>query len=84
MPFASVSWKRIWMAQNISQCRWVTGHGYIIGVLSLVIWTLILMITVQYVTFVMRADRRGKGGILALLCVAFCSVHFASKTGDHR
>ena len=46
-------------------------RGHIIGVMSLIIWTLILMITVQYVTLVMRADKRGEGGILALLCVAF-------------
>ena len=47
------------------------NHGHILGVMSLIIWTLTLMITVQYVTLVMRADRHGEGGILALLCVAF-------------
>ncbi len=47
------------------------NRGHILGVMSLIIWTLITMITVQYVSLVMRADRRGEGGILALLCVAF-------------
>jgi KUP system potassium uptake protein len=47
------------------------NRAHILGVLSLIIWTLTLMITVQYVTLVMRADRQGEGGILALLCVAF-------------
>ncbi len=43
----------------------------VLGVLSLIIWTLTLMISVQYVSLVMRADKQGEGGILALMCVAF-------------
>jgi KUP system potassium uptake protein len=39
------------------------------GVLSLIIWALILAVSVKYVTFVMRADNRGEGGILALLAL---------------
>lgn len=43
----------------------------VLGVLSLIIWTITLMISVQYVGLVMRADKQGEGGILSLLCVAF-------------
>lgn len=39
----------------------------IFGVTSLFFWTLIIVVTVKYLTFVMRADNRGEGGILALL-----------------
>ncbi|HEU4886847.1 MAG TPA: KUP/HAK/KT family potassium transporter, partial [Thermoanaerobaculia bacterium] len=39
----------------------------ILGVLSLVFWALILVVSVKYLTFVMRADNRGEGGILALM-----------------
>jgi len=39
----------------------------ITGVLSLIIWSVILMVCVKYVTFVMRADHDGEGGTLALL-----------------
>jgi KUP system potassium uptake protein len=39
------------------------------GVISLIIWALILAVSVKYVTFVMRADNRGEGGILALLAL---------------
>ena len=46
-------------------------NSHIMGVMSLIIWTIILMITVQYVGLAMKADKRGEGGILALLCVAF-------------
>ena len=43
----------------------------IVGILSLIIWTLTLLVTVKYLTFVTRADNRGEGGILALLSLAF-------------
>ena len=35
--------------------------------LSLIVWTLIITISVKYCLFVMRADNRGEGGILALM-----------------
>src|SRR6202142_4316086 len=38
-----------------------------LGVLSLVVWTLIITISIKYCLFVMRADNRGEGGILALM-----------------
>jgi KUP system potassium uptake protein len=43
----------------------------ILGILSLIIWTLTLLVTVKYLTFVTRADNQGEGGILALLSLAF-------------
>ena len=42
----------------------------ILGVLSLIIWSLILIVSVKYIFFVLRADNRGEGGILALLALA--------------
>jgi KUP system potassium uptake protein len=41
----------------------------VFGVVSLILWALILAVSVKYVTFVMRADNRGEGGILALLAL---------------
>jgi KUP system potassium uptake protein len=38
-----------------------------LGILSLVVWTLIVTISVKYCAFVLRADNRGEGGILALM-----------------
>jgi KUP system potassium uptake protein len=49
----------------------VGDHEGILGILSLIIWTLTLLVTVKYLTFVMRADNQGEGGILALLSLAF-------------
>ncbi len=38
----------------------------VLGLLSLLIWTLILIVTVKYVAFLLRVDNRGEGGVLAL------------------
>jgi len=38
-----------------------------LGILSLIVWTLIVTISIKYCLFVMRADNRGEGGILALM-----------------
>ncbi len=42
----------------------------ILGCLSLIFWSLILIVTVKYVLLVMRADNHGEGGILALMALA--------------
>ena len=42
----------------------------IMGILSLIFWSLVLIVTVKYVMLVMRADNRGEGGILALMALA--------------
>lgn len=44
---------------------------HVLGVLSLFFWSLVLVVTVKYIGFVMRADNKGEGGILALLSLAF-------------
>ncbi|MDB4879912.1 MAG: Low affinity potassium transport system protein kup [Gemmatimonadetes bacterium] len=43
--------------------------GNILGVLSLLLWSLILVVSVKYLVFILRADNRGEGGILALLAL---------------
>ena len=42
----------------------------VLGVLSLMFWSLILIVSIKYLSFVMRASNRGEGGILALLALA--------------
>ena len=42
----------------------------VLGVVSLVLWTLTLIVTVKYITFLMRADNKGEGGPVALLALA--------------
>jgi KUP system potassium uptake protein len=42
----------------------------ILGILSLVLWSLILVVSIKYLLFVMRADNKGEGGVLALTALA--------------
>ena len=42
----------------------------VLGILSLIFWSLIMIVSVKYVAFIMRADNRGEGGIMALLSLA--------------
>ncbi len=42
----------------------------ILGVLSLALWALILVVTIKYVSFLMRADNNGEGGVLSLMALA--------------
>ncbi len=44
-------------------------HDNVLGVLSLIFWALLLVVVFKYLTFIMRADNRGEGGILALLAL---------------
>jgi len=49
------------------------------GVISMMIWALILVVTVKYVLFVMRADNKGEGGVLSLMALALRSFDSKSK-----
>lgn len=68
----------------IREC-FTTEHGVaasrenVLGVLSMVVWTLVLVVCIKYVTFVLRADNRGEGGILALLALAFGDAKAQSR-----
>ncbi|MFC3169148.1 MULTISPECIES: potassium transporter Kup [Paracoccus] len=46
----------------------------VLGLLSLLIWTLILIVTVKYVLFLLRSDNRGEGGVLALYTLARLAI----------
>jgi KUP system potassium uptake protein len=46
------------------------GRAEIFGVLSLIFWSVTLVVTIKYVIFMMRADNRGEGGTLSLLALA--------------
>ena len=49
--------------------RMPVTHENVLGVLSLIVWALILVISIEYVCIILRADNRGEGGILALMAL---------------
>src|SRR5437879_9506012 len=48
----------------------VANRSDILGVLSLIIWSLTITVTIKYIMFVLRADNRGEGGVLSLMALA--------------
>src|SRR5512135_1316108 len=70
---------------TVKQCFTAEGgvsEATVLGVLSLIAWSLMVVVTVKYVIVIMRADNRGEGGILALTALALRS---ASRIGTrHR
>jgi len=46
------------------------NEAHVFGVLSLIFWALVLIVSLKYVLFVLRFDNRGEGGVLALLAYA--------------
>lgn len=55
------------------------NHANILGVVSLVLWALILLVCVKYLVFVLRADNKGEGGVLSLMSLASHGMSEASK-----
>ena len=53
----------------------------IVGALSLVFWSLVIVVCVKYLLFVMRADNRGEGGIFALLALTHADRDKGARTG---
>jgi KUP system potassium uptake protein len=54
------------------------SHDNVLGILSLVFWAMVLVVTLKYVTVIMRADNRGEGGILSLMTVVHRALPIAS------
>jgi KUP system potassium uptake protein len=50
------------------------NEGNLLGVTSLIAWALILIVSLKYVTLVLRADNRNEGGVMALVALALSSV----------
>ena len=55
------------------------NEGNLLGVTSLIAWALILIVSLKYVTLVLRADNRGEGGVMALVALALSSVGPTSR-----
>ncbi|MFD3265624.1 potassium transporter Kup [Phenylobacterium ferrooxidans] len=58
------------MKEALAHAKGGSGDLAVFGVVSLVFWALLLIVTVKYTLVVMRADNRGEGGTLALMALA--------------
>ncbi len=59
----------------------VLNEANLLGVVSLIFWGLTIVVSLKYVTLVLRADNRGEGGIMALMALALNSV--SKRSGWH-
>jgi len=62
MHFARLSWRRA------NPARFT--RAVVLGVLSLILWSLIVVVAIQYVLLLLRADNNGEGGTLSLTALA--------------
>lgn len=58
------------MREALAHVKRVAGEAAVLGVVSLVLWALILVVTIKYLVLVMRADNGGEGGTLSLMALA--------------
>jgi KUP system potassium uptake protein len=58
----------------------VVNPGAVLGVLSLILWALIIVVTLKYVLILLRADNHGEGGTLALMALAQRAVTYGAGT----
>ncbi len=56
-----------------------TTRANVLGLLSLILWALIFVISIKYIVFIMRADNRGEGGILSLMALVRRSPSSAAR-----
>ena len=54
----------------INEAGIILSPENVLGVLSLIFWTITAVVSIKYMVFVMRADNRGEGGILSLMALA--------------
>ena len=55
------------------------NESNMLGILSIIFWSLILIVSIKYITFIMRANNNGEGGIMALLSLANRNVKSKKK-----
>ena len=55
------------------------NHDGVLGILSLIFWSLIWVVSIKYMMFVLRADNQGEGGIMALTALAQRSLAKGSR-----
>lgn len=67
------------LGSSLGAAQYIPGEAHkVLGLLSLIFWSLGIVVTVKYVGVIMRADNAGEGGVLSL--VALVQKHFGTAT----
>lgn len=68
--FADIGTSPLYALKEVFHGFLPADPSHILGVLSLIFWALTLVVTTKYTIFIMRADNKGEGGIIALMALA--------------
>lgn len=68
--FGDIGTSPLYAIKEVFHGGLVTDPAHVLGVLSLIFWSLTLVVAIKYATFIMRADNKGEGGIMALMVLA--------------
>lgn len=77
--FGDIGTSPLYAVKEIFHAGLTTDTPHILGALSLIFWSLMLVVTTKYAIFIMRADNKGEGGIMALLALALQTAKGNSK-----
>lgn len=68
--FGDIGTSPLYAIKEVFHSGLPTDMEHVLGVLSLIFWALTLVVTTKYALFIMRADNKGEGGIMALMALA--------------
>lgn len=68
--FGDIGTSPLYAIKEVFHGSLATDEFHVLGVLSLIFWSLTLVVATKYATFIMRADNKGEGGIMALMALA--------------
>jgi KUP system potassium uptake protein len=68
--FGDIGTSPLYAVKEVFHAGLTTDTPHVLGALSLIFWSLALVVTTKYAIFIMRADNKGEGGIMALLALA--------------
>jgi KUP system potassium uptake protein len=77
--FGDIGTSPLYAVKEIFSGHLQIDETHILGVLSLVFWSLTLVVAIKYATFIMRANNKGEGGIMALMALALSSCKDSEK-----
>jgi KUP system potassium uptake protein len=77
--FGDIGTSPLYAVKEVFHGGLTTDSIHVLGVLSLIFWSLTLVVAIKYAIFIMRADNKGEGGIFALLALALQTAKFDSK-----
>jgi len=74
--FGDIGTSPLYAVKEVFHGGLTTDTTHVLGVLSLIFWSLTLVVATKYAIFIMRADNKGEGGIMALLALALQGAKF--------